>query len=155
MISPSSSTVQSGWQLLILLPDFHSSSLTSILCQVNHLRDIPALTGSFSVIGNCLQAGDIWWKLSGNVNGRKILAVTRQRGGSSIKGDGNHGKNAQHMLPNGLSYIQVKRMRKHNACRRQEVQAGGSSIQHCIPSLCTSCFIPLAEQNPIRDLLPI
>lgn len=69
------------------------------------------------------------------INGKKILAVTRQSGGSSRKGDGNHGKSAHCMLPKGLPYIQVSRMRKHNACRRQEVQFGGSSIQHCILSL--------------------
>lgn len=58
---------------------------------------------------------DVWWQLSGSINGRKILAVTWQRGGSSSKGDGNHGKIAQCVLHKGLSYIQVNR--KHNACR--------------------------------------
>lgn len=141
---------------LIFLPHFHSSCLTSILCQVNHQRDIPAFTGSFSVLGSCLHAGDVCWQLSGNINGRKILALTRQRGGSSSKGDGNHGKVAQCVLPKGLSYIQVNSTRKHNACRRQEVQIGGSSIQHLHPI--TLHLLPChtgRSQNLIRDLLPI
>lgn len=46
------------------------------------------------------------------------MAVTKERGGSSSRGDGNHGKVGQCMVPKGLPYIQVNRTRKHNAYRR-------------------------------------
>lgn len=94
----------------------------SILSQVNQQRDTPALTGSSSVLGSCLHAGGVCWQLGGSVNGRRALAVTRHRGGSSSKkGDGNHGKVAQCVLPKRLPYVQVHRTRKHSTCRRPEV----------------------------------
>jgi len=87
----------------------------SILSQVSQQRDSPALTGSSSMLGSRLHAGGVRWQLSGSVHGRKVSAVTRQRGGSSSKkGDGNHGKVAQRVLLKWLSYVQVDKTRKHS-----------------------------------------
>jgi len=105
------------------------------------------------VLGSCLHAGGLCWQLSRSINGRKVLAVTRQRGRSSNKGDNSHGKAAQGVL-RPLSYVWAEK--KHNTCRTAEVQVGGSIIHHCISSLSTCCPTVLAGEctKPIRDLLP-
>lgn len=58
---------------------FHSTSLMSILCQVNQQRDIPALTDNSSLPGNHLHASGVCWQLSRGIDRRKISGVTRQQ----------------------------------------------------------------------------